>query len=122
MSYNLNEMATEATAPLGASASFDGTPHDTSAWAYVRFRVLAASDKAGTVYIEQSADYDPAHPLLAHWFRTSETPVVADFNKVAIVAESLITTKYVRASYVNGATSQGEFFMATALLAFSETA
>jgi hypothetical protein len=113
VSFNLNEMATEATEPLGSNDTFPGTSHDTSAWSYVRFRVLAASDQAGTAYIEQSSDG-------THWFRTSETPVIADFAKAAIVAESQITMKYVRASYVNGAISQGEFFMATALLAFSE--
>jgi hypothetical protein len=108
-------MATEATGLLAAGDHFDGASHDTSAWAYVRFRVLAASDQAGTVYIEQSADGTT-------WFRTSTEPVTAGFTQAAIVTESLITMRYVRAYYVNGATQQTEFMLATALLAFAETA
>src|ERR1039457_4612683 len=105
VSYNLNDLTTETTTPLAAAASFTGASHDTSAWSYVRFRVLAASDKAGTVYVEQSDDQ-------VNWFQTSEeAPVITDFTEASIVVESLITMRYVRAAYVNGATAQTDFVL-----------
>lgn len=69
------------------------------------FRVIASSDQAGTVSVQQSVDG-------VNWVTTLSQAVAAGSNEGTVI-ESIPAAVYIRAQYVNGATAQSVFRMAT---------
>lgn len=107
----------ETSTLLAANATINGATHDTFAGGsgpspYSRFRAFGASDKASAsngLTISQSDDGTT-------WFITTSLSVPAGFLTPGPPLESLITKRYVRASYTNGAVgTQVSFNFSTAL-------
>lgn len=98
----------DTTTPLAANASFFGNTRSMNG--YTRFRVIAASDMAGTVVIQVSEDGNT-------WFSVANTvtAVPAGFTSGTSV-EGLLIMPYVRCAYVNGAGAQTQFELASSLV------
>lgn len=112
--YNETLQTQESTTLLAANATINGATHDTgsnagtAAKGYSRFRAFANSAQAGTLNIQQSPDG-------ATWYITLPTAVNA---ASPTVVESIISLRYVRAQYVNGAVAQtGTFEFDSCLVA-----
>jgi len=97
---------TDSSTNLAGAATFTGTSRDGGATpAYNKFIVNAHANQAGTVRVEKSTDNTT-------WRRaTGDIAVVAN---VPQQLEVLVTTRYMRAVYVNGATAQTEFLLTSA--------
>ncbi len=94
----------ESQKALAANATFNGATLDCGA-GVTRFRGFASSDQAGTLNMQQSPDG-------VTWFTTQTEPVAAGYT-VGTVVESITAMRYVRVQYVNGATLQTEFTLAS---------
>ncbi len=122
MPQNTTTFLNETTTPLGIAGVYNsggeseaqvdgGLTLTTAGWdatGYSLFRVGVFADQAGTLNIQQSIDGGTT-------WRT--------FDSVAVVAstpirlEAKVTWPRVRVNYVNGATGQGTFQVASALVA-----
>lgn len=99
---------TESIANLGGAAAVNGVAHDLSVSrsSLDRFRAFAVSDQAGTLSVQQSVDGTTWHEL--------GTQAVSANTPVQI--EVKIVLPLVRVRYVNGATPQTSFLLASALV------
>lgn len=96
-----------STTALTSGNSFVGNTMDLgSNHSINRHRALAYADQAGTLYLEQSRDN-------VNW-RTMQTATVNAGNVVEV--EDLVISRYVRARYVNGATTNTVFELQSALV------
>ena len=94
---------TDSSTNLASSATFTGTSRDGGATpAYNKFVVNAVANQAGTVRVEKSTDNTT-------WRRATADIAVA--ANVPQQLEVLVTTRYMRAVYVNGASAQTEFLL-----------
>jgi hypothetical protein len=94
---------TFSTTPLAAGATYTGTTKDFyyngSPNPLGFYNVMAYSDQAGTVYIEQSHDS-------SNWDYTESQSLTGG---TAAKLKSAVYTRYIRPKYVNGATLQAVF-------------
>lgn len=95
--------------PLGTQHLWISQKNHTPGTSFQRFRVLAASDVAGTVEIQQSWNG-------VNWFVTNTASVVADYTQ-GVVLEGLACAFLVRAVYKNGVAPQTHFTLITAEVA-----
>lgn len=94
---------TDSSTNLASSATFTGTSRDGGATpAYNKFIVNAVADQAGTVRVEKSTDNTT-------WRRATADIAVA--ANVPQQLEVLVTTRYMRAVFVNGASAQTQFLL-----------
>lgn len=94
---------TDSSTNLAGAATFTGTSRDGGATpAYNKFVVNAVADQAGTVRVEKSTDNTT-------WRRATADIAVA--ANVPQQLEVLVTTRYMRAVYVNGASAQTQFLL-----------
>lgn len=97
---------TDSSTNLAGAATFTGTSRDGGATpAYNKFVVNAHANQAGTVRVEKSTDNTT-------WRRATGDIAVA--ANVPQQLEVLVTTRYMRAVYVNGASAQTEFLLTSA--------
>ena len=89
---------TESTTLLAGGATFTGNLHDASI--YKQIKVLAYSDKAGTIKVQQSGDG-------VNW-DIEATQAVAP--SIGIVLSIDLATRYVRVLYTNGGVAQATDF------------
>lgn len=98
---------THSTTALAGAATFTGSTLDLGAnHSFNRHRATVFADQAGTLYLEESRDGSV-------WRTISTQPVTAS---TFLSAEALITQRYVRVRYLNGATLQGAFELNSALV------
>lgn len=104
----VNTLTAETSTPLGGAATFNGAMIDiaSSAQGASRLRAFAYSDVAGTLNIQQSRD--------GTTWRTTLTQAVGAAS--GTVVESVVSRRYVRAQYVNGAGAQATFELDTCLV------
>jgi hypothetical protein len=97
---------TDSATNLAGAATFTGTSRDGgSTPAYNKFIVNAYTNQAGTLYVEKSTDN-------TNW-RLAAKPVAVAIDLPEQV-EVLVTTRYMRVRYVNGATAQTLFSLTSA--------
>lgn len=97
---------TDSSTNLAGAATFTGTSRDGGATpAYNKFVVNAVADQAGTVRVEKSTDNTT-------WRRATADIAVA--ASVPQQLEVLVTTRYMRAVYVNGGVAQTLFSLTSA--------
>lgn len=97
---------TDSATNLASGATFTGTSRDGGATpAYNKFIVNAYANQAGTLYIEKSTDN-------TNW-RLAAKPVAVGIDLPEQV-EVLVTTRYMRARYVNGGVAQTLFSLTSA--------
>jgi hypothetical protein len=97
---------TDSTTNLAGAATFTGTSRDAGATpAYNNFIVNAYANQAGTLYVEKSTDN-------TNW-RLAAKPVSVAIDLPEQV-EVLVTTRYMRVRYVNGAVAQTQFSLTSA--------
>lgn len=94
----------ETDTPLAGSASFTSAVLDTTD--FWTFRVVAYADVSGTLYIDESTDN-------TFWFQSVQSVVVGAGEVQDLSISNPLM--YVRARFVNGATPQGAFDLATIL-------
>lgn len=101
----------------GSSVTFNGSTWDTGialnseAPGWFRFRAAVYSDQVGTINIQQARD---AGGTPGTW-RTSISQ--ASTASQLTIVESLVSRRYVRVSFTNGATAQTIFEVDTSLIA-----
>jgi hypothetical protein len=100
----------ESTTPLGAAGTATGGVYASDG--YRRLRASAASDQNGTLYVDQSPDN-------TNWYNTLSQAVTGDSSTPpkATVLESMVSMAFIRVRYVNGATPQANFLLASAQIA-----
>src|SRR4051794_18549758 len=93
----------DTSTPLAGNGTFNGSRHDVDSvqGSYSKYRVLAYSDVAGTLNVQQARDDGTGSPDANTW-RTTKSAAIAAGGTAAVV-ESLITRRWVRAQVVNGA-------------------
>lgn len=104
----VNTLTAETSTPLAGNATFNGGTVDiaSSAQGASRLRAFAYSDVAGTLNIQQSRDGTT-------WRTTLSQAVGA---AAGTVVESIISRRYIRVSYTNGAGAQATFELDTCLV------
>jgi hypothetical protein len=104
----VNTLTAENTTLLAGNATFNGATIDVagSVQGASRLRAFAYSDVAGTLNIQQSRD--------GSTWRTTISQAVGATS--GTVVESIISRRYIRASYTNGAGAQGTFELDTCLV------
>lgn len=109
---NATEQFADSTTVLAAGATFNGTARDSgnnagaagAGWS--RFRVFAFSDQVGTINVQQAR-------ISGTWFTTLSQAVGAS---AATIIESIVTLRFLRVQYVNGATLQTQFELDSAFV------
>lgn len=97
---------TDSSANLAISAAFTGTSRDAgSTVGYGVFAANAYADQAGTLYLEKSTDNTT-------WRPARQVAVAAD---TPVELKMLITTRYNRVRYVNGAVAQTAFLLTSTM-------
>lgn len=97
---------TDSATNLASGATFTGTSRDGGATpAYNKFIVNAYANQAGTLYVEKSTDN-------TNW-RLAAKPIAVGIDLPEQV-EVLVTTRYMRARYVNGGVAQTVFSLTSA--------
>lgn len=97
---------TDSSANLAISAAFTGTIRDAgSTVGYGVFAANAYADQAGTLYLEKSTDNTTWRPALQ----------VAVAAATPVELKMLITTRYNRVRYVNGAVAQTAFLLTSTM-------
>lgn len=97
---------TDSSANLAISAAFTGTSRDAgSTVGYGVFAANAYADQAGTLYIDKSTDGTT-------WRPARQVAVAAD---TPVELKMLITTRYNRVRYVNGAVAQTAFLLTSTM-------
>lgn len=102
----------ESGTPLAASATFNGTGR-TSSTLYSKFNATAASDQAGTLYVDLSTDTGATYKQIASQALTAGSGAIIS---VPVTGSAGSATLY-RARYVNGGTLQGVFQLTTSFTA-----
>lgn len=97
---------TDSSANLAISAAFTGTSRDAgSTVGYGVFAANAYADQAGTLYLEKSTDNTTWRPAR----------LVAVAAATPVELKMLITTRYNRVRYVNGAVAQTAFLLTSTM-------
>lgn len=101
------EFDNENGVALGSGATFNGSSYNQQSAGnrYAQFRVVAVSDVGGTINVQQSFDG-------ITWYTTLSQPITAGATLGTVVG-SMWSLPYIRVSYVNGATAQTVFKLAT---------
>lgn len=99
--------ASEDASLLAGNATRNGATR--AAGSSSKFRAFASADQAGTLSIQQSPDGGTT------WYTTLTQAVAAN---TPTILESIVTLPHVRAQFANGASAQGAFAFASALVGF----
>jgi hypothetical protein len=114
---DISQFNTESTVALGAAATFTGPWRDTLNYNW--FAALALSDQAGTLLIDEADAATPNFTNLVQSQATAATPANQPSppaaGQVARIAPTKSLLRFMRVRYINGATLQARFALASSL-------